>query len=84
MTQPGVPDPAEEALFARYREMSADQKFAIVGRLGRLVDEVALAALRQKYPDATEHENRLRLASRTIDRETMIRAFGWDPLERGY
>jgi hypothetical protein len=84
MDEPEALAPWDEALFARYRRMTADEKLAIVGRLGRLVEEVALAAIRQRYPDATDRDNRLRLASRTIDRETMIRAFGWDPLVQGY
>ena len=29
------------------------------------------------------YEENLRIASLTLDRETMIRAFGWDPEERG-
>jgi hypothetical protein len=55
----------------------------IVGRLNRLASEIAMAALRVRYPEATERENQLRLASRTVDRATMIRAFGWDPTCEG-
>jgi hypothetical protein len=83
-TQAMDTDPEVEArLFERYRSMTAAEKLALVGALGRFVEDVAMADLRQRYPDATERENRLRLASRTYDRETMIRAFGWDPEERG-
>jgi hypothetical protein len=84
MSESRTEDPSEEALFQRYREMSGNEKLEIVGRLGRLVDEIALAEIRERHPEGTERENRLRLASRTVDRETMIRAFGWDPIERGY
>lgn len=73
----------EERLFERYRRMSPDEKLAQVGALGRLVEEVALAGLRARYPEATEEENRLRLVSRWLDRATMIRLYAWDPEEKG-
>jgi hypothetical protein len=47
------------------------------------VNELARAELRMRYPSATDREIDLRLRSRTLDRETMIRAFGWDPDEHG-
>jgi hypothetical protein len=83
-TQSDDTSPEVEAyLFERYRRLDPEEKLEIVGRLGRLARDVALAGLRQRYPDATERENRLRLASRLYDRETMIRAFAWDPDVRG-
>ncbi len=83
-TQSPDTDPAlEERLFDRYRRMSAEEKLEHIGALGRLVEEVALAGLRVKYPEATEEETRLRLVSRWIDRDTMIRLYGWDPEEKG-
>ena len=47
------------------------------------MNTLARAELKTRYPEATEREITLRLASRTLDRETMIKAFGWDPAERG-
>jgi hypothetical protein len=73
----------EERLLEVYRSMSADEKLAHIGALGRLVEETVLAGLRARYPDATDEENRLRLLSRSVDRETMIRLYGWDPRARG-
>ena len=43
----------------------------------------AVVRIRQRHPEATEEEVRLRLASLWFDRETMIRVFHWDPEERG-
>jgi hypothetical protein len=31
------------------------------------------------YPDAGEREVFLRVAARRLDRETMIKVYGWDP-----
>ena len=66
-----------------WRRATPDQKLDRMFGMARLVNELALAELRQRYPRATERELKLRLASRTLDRETMIRAFGWDPVEHG-
>lgn len=87
MVRPQSPDTSlalEEKLFARYRRMSAEEKLQHIGALGRLAEELALAGLRAKYPEASEEECRLRLVSRWIDRETMIRVYGWDPEEMGF
>ena len=73
----------EEALFARYRAMTSTEKLEHIGRLGQMVNEVAMAGLRARYPDASEAENRLRLLSRSVDAETMKRVYGWDPASRG-
>jgi len=87
MVKPQSPDTSldlEARLFDRYRRMSPEEKLEYVGALGRLAEEVALAGLRAKYPDASEEDNRLRLVSRWIDRDTMIRLYDWDPLARGF
>ena len=86
MVRPQSPDTSlalEEELFERYRRMSAEEKLEHIGALGRLAEELALAGLRAKYPDATEEECRLRLVSRWIDRDSMVRLYGWDPQEQG-
>jgi deoxyribodipyrimidine photolyase-like uncharacterized protein len=73
----------EETLFERYRQMSIEEKLDHIGALGRLAEELAVAGLRAKYPEASYEESRMRLVSRWIDRDTMIRLYGWDPDERG-
>lgn len=62
-----------------WRYATPDQKLARVFGMGRMINELARAELRKRYPGASAREIELRLASRTIPRETMIRAFGWDP-----
>jgi hypothetical protein len=63
--------------------MTPTERLAHVSALGSLVVETALASLAARYPDATREENRLRLLSRSVDRETMVRLYGWDPAEKG-
>ena len=73
----------EEKLFEGYRKMSTDEKLAHMSALGQGVEDVALAELRRRYPEASERENRLRLLSRWLDAESMKRIYDWDPAERG-
>jgi hypothetical protein len=47
--------------------------------MGHTVNELARADIRMRYPGATRREIELRLRSRSLDRETMLRVFGWDP-----
>jgi hypothetical protein len=78
-TQPAV----EAILIEGFRRMSAAEKFSRVEALNNTVLEFAALRLRKKYGDLSEHELRLRLASLWLDRETMIRVFGWDPEVHG-
>jgi hypothetical protein len=62
-----------------FRLMTSAQKFALAGALTRNVRQLALAGIRLRNPGIDAREAQLRLAAMTIDRATMIRAFGWDP-----
>ncbi len=73
----------EEKLLGRYRTMSIDEKLQHMSQLGTLVVETAMAALRSRYPQETEEENRLRLLARSVDEGTMRRVYAWDPRARG-
>lgn len=52
--------------------------------LNRTLDGLALAGIRQRHGALDERELRLRLYALRLDREDMIRAFGWDPELEGY
>ena len=55
-----------------------------VSELNRAVQQLALSRIRKRYGDIPEQEQKLRLASLWLDRETMIRVFNWDPKAMGY
>lgn len=61
------------------RRMTLAQKAALVFELSDMLLELSAQGVRQQYPEAEERELFLRMASRHLDRETMIRAYGWDP-----
>jgi len=61
------------------RKMPLEQKLRNTFGLIKLLRNVAEADVRRTYPQAGEREVFLRTASRSLDRETMIRVYGWDP-----
>ena len=74
----------EALLIEGYRKMSPSQKLERVGALTRAVQELALMDVRRRHPDADSREQALRVASRWLDADVMVRAFGWDVREIGY
>lgn len=59
-------------------------KVAVYYRPEYVLRQAQLAQIRKTYPDADEHELKLRLAARWIEPELMKKAFGWDPEKEGY
>jgi hypothetical protein len=66
-----------------YRRMTPAEKLARVRSLTIGVQQLALAGIRARHPGISDREARLRLASLSLDRQTMIGAFDWDPDEHG-
>lgn len=83
--QPNDTHPAIDALLIEgYRQMSASQKLERVRAMTRAVQELALLDVRRRHPDADAREQSLRVASRWLEPDLMVRAFGWDPRTMGY
>ena len=88
---PGMRDPTDDTdarvaslLIDGYRAMTAAEKLERVSALTRTVQALALADVRRRYPAATERELALRVASRWLGPDLMLRAFGWDVTDKGY
>jgi hypothetical protein len=75
---------AEKILVDGYRKMSPETKLKQVTILTQTIQRMALARLRKQYPEMTHQEQKLRLASLWLPRETMIKLFDWDPKKKGY
>lgn len=69
--------------FELYRGMSPVQKAAGIRAITLAVNRLALAALRQEYPAASEAELGLRLAGRRLGEELVAQAYGWRPRRDG-
>lgn len=79
-----TPPQIHKMIIEGYRKMTPQQKLQQVCELNQAVQQLALARIRQQYGEIPEREQRLRLASLWLDRETMIRVFQWDPEKEGY
>ncbi len=79
----GIDDTAPEVRamrIAAFRRMAPAEKLARVMDLNRAVESLALARIRKQYgPGLSQREERLRLASLYLPRDTMVEVFGWDP-----
>jgi len=79
-----VPAEDEEAMLERYRQMDLGEKFLLVFQmLQEGIDqekEKIRSQFRARYGrEISERELWLRMASRHVSRESLIRDFGWDP-----
>jgi hypothetical protein len=74
---------ALEVFLECQRRMTASEKMQGMLRLSQMVFETAEAEVRRQHPGIDHREAFLRTAARHLDRETMIRAYGWDPESAG-
>ena len=84
-TQSNDTDPKiERFLIKAYQQMTSNQKAEKIAQLSQACSDLAIAGICDRYPEADEREIRLRLGALRLDRQTMIKAFGWDPHKEGY
>jgi hypothetical protein len=74
-----TPPEVERIMIGLWQRATPEQKLQKMFGIGAMLNELVRADLRRRYPAATERETQLRMASRSFDRDLMIRAFGWDP-----
>jgi len=73
-------DPRALAVFIELqRRMTASEKLHAISDLNQFIFELGRSEIRRQNPGLSEHEILLRCAARHLNRETMIRAYGWDP-----
>ena len=70
---------AEELQLRLWCSKSVDERMRLIGELCDSVRYLSEQGLRNRHPQADEHEIKMHLASTWLDRATMIRCFGWDP-----
>jgi hypothetical protein len=79
-----IPLNIQKKIVEGYRNMPPWEKMKRVNELNKAVQQLALSRIRKQYGDISEQEQKLRLASLWLDRDTMVRVFGWDPQQEGY
>ncbi len=70
---------AEERQFEIWRRMTPAEKFRIFLELQDTAIALAEAGIRRRHPDASPREVFLRRVAMHLDRETMLRWYGWTP-----
>lgn len=75
---------ADRFLIEAYRRMPPWEKASRVSGLTAGSLELARVGIRLRRPDAEDREIELRLASLRLDREIVMKLFGWDPEREGY
>ncbi|MBI3668032.1 MAG: hypothetical protein HY236_17675, partial [Acidobacteria bacterium] len=61
------------------RRMTASEKTECVMEMSDMLLRLSLADVRLLYPHASEREIFLRMAARRLDRDLMLRVYGWHP-----
>lgn len=74
----------ERVLIEMTRAMPDWKRFRQIAALSEGCRRLALVGLRSRYPNASEEELRKRFAAIVLDRDTVIKMFGWDPEIEGY
>lgn len=75
---------AQHARIEDFRRMTPMQKLQRVGVLNEALKILQQERIRARYGDISDEEMRMRLGALRLGRETMIKAFGWDPDEKGW
>ena len=70
---------AREVYCELLRRMSPEERLARVFELNELQESLQRESVKRLYPAAGEREVFLRVAARRLGRETMIKAYDWDP-----
>jgi hypothetical protein len=68
-------DAVMERQFEAWRRMTDGQKLELVLQMNRTVRQLAIAGIRQRYPDATPREQFLRLAQATLGDDLARKAY---------
>jgi len=70
---------ALEVFIELHRKMTPGERVAHIFEMSEFMEGLQRSSVRSMYPDADEREVFLRVAARRLDRETMIKVYGWDP-----
>ena len=81
---PDTDETTERYLFDRLRQLPPWRKAEMLSASTKAAFGLAMAGLRQRYPDGSEPELRRRYAALVLGRDASIALFGWDPEREGW
>jgi hypothetical protein len=73
-----------QIILERLQAMSCGERAEMVNSMNRACEELALAGIRQRHPNASLEEIRMRLGVLRIGAALMLEVFGWDVKVHGY
>jgi hypothetical protein len=73
-----------QIVLERLRAMSVRERAEIVNAMNRACEALALAGIRQRHPNPSPEEIRMRLGVLRIGAELMLEVFDWDVEIHGY
>lgn len=74
---------ADQAQFEVWRSMPPARKMEVWAAMQIAAVQVAEAGIRRRHPEADDREVFLRRVALTLDPDTMVKAYGWDPSAHG-
>ena len=69
---------------AQWRAMSPKERFDLVAALNDSCEQMAVAGVRLRHPNASDDEVRLRVLALRLGRDLMLEVYGWDPSIEGW
>jgi hypothetical protein len=74
----------ERKLIELTRAMSDEKRLNLLFSMIETGRQLSLAGLKSRYPQASQEELKKRYAALVLDRETVMKIYGWDPEKEGY
>jgi hypothetical protein len=74
----------ERKLIELTRAMSDEKRLNLLFSTIETGRQLSLAGLKSRYPQASQEELKKRYAALVLDRETVMKIYGWDPKKEGY
>ncbi len=74
----------ERKLIELTRALSDEKKLNLLFSMIETGRQLSLAGLKNRYPQASPEELKKRYAALVLDRETVMKVYGWDPEKEGY
>lgn len=74
----------EKILIELLQKIPSWQKCHQVSQMIQTCRQLSLTGLRSRYPGSSEEELHKRLAALWLERELVVRVYGWDPEKEGY
>ena len=85
--KPLSPDTTPEAQLMHYellRQLPGWKRLTLAFELTHATRQLVLADIRHRFAGASDEEIRRRFIARVLQREDVIRAYGFDPKQEGY